>query len=318
MGLIPHAQSHSSFIAGLGVILLVWAAWMTGSNESMAKQWHQGMAQPSGQVLVLGNDAVPKAASEGRMVLVTGTPTLVQAPRDNDFNVRADSPVLARKVEMFQWHEVRGTGPLSYQQNWIDHPVDSKRFTQPSGHANTQPFPFTGRVFTASEVRLGQFILAPAIVQALPGSAHPLPVNLSKLPANLQASLRGQGNYLTTVSRSGTPHLGDLRIQWLAKPFEEVTVVAQVHGKHLRPEAGAVRGPGFEVRVGEQSLTDVFAALPLRPKTVWTWRVLYLVLALVGAVMLLRAWERPSVRAPVALATAVVLLAVVTGVAWLV
>ncbi len=42
---------------------------------------------------------------------------------------------LARKVEMFQWHETNGD-IRSYDMDWVDHPVDASKFAQPQRHEN--------------------------------------------------------------------------------------------------------------------------------------------------------------------------------------
>ncbi len=301
----------------VGIVLLLAALWLVGSNERAAADWHRGMMRHGGQVLALGPDAAPDAGLYGRTVLVTGTPEVVEPPRDRDFRVRVDTPLLERKVAMFQWREVRVGGDVSYQMDWVDHAVDSSRFEQPEGHVNAQPFPFAGKRFMAPRVRLDHFVLAPAIVRALPSPLQPVSPDFSKLPPNLQASFQVRGGMLTTSADPAHPKLGDLRVRWLAAPLEEITVVARVDGDKLVPAEGAADGRGFQVQLGQRALTDVFADLPMPPGAVWAWRVLALLLAWTGAWLVVRRWRPGRAGTMAALGAGVAVLAALAGVVWL-
>lgn len=303
------------FVAG--IVLLLAALWMLGANEHAMVNWHMGMLRHGGDVLVLGSDAAPGPGLDGRTVLVSGMPDVVEPPRDHDFHVHVDTPLLVREVAMFQWREVRVGGDVSYQQDWVDHAVDSSRFDQPAGHANTQPFPFDSQRFVAPQVRLDHFMLAPAIVQALPMPLRPVTPDFSRLPANLQASFQAYDGMLTTSTSPENPHLGDLRVHWLAMPLEVVTVVARVDGDRLGPAKGATDDEGFQVQLGQRSLTDIFADLPLPPNAVWTWRVVAWLLAWLGAWLIVRRWRPARFAVPIALAWGIAVLSVLAGAVWL-
>lgn len=301
-------------VPAIGAALLLVGLWVLGANERSAAAWHRGMARHGGNVLVLGKNASPDADQDGRQVLVTGTPEVVEPPRDRDFRMRADTSLLVRKVAMFQWHEVRVGGQVSYHQDWVDHAVDSSRFEHPERHANTQPFPFTGQTFQAPQMRLNHYTLAPAIVRALPGALQPVAPETDRLPANLQASFRTYGHVLTTSADPQHPRLGDLRVQWLARPLQTVTVVARVDGGQLVPATGA--GKGFSVQIGERSLTDIFPDLPLSPGAVRVWRVLALLLAVSGIWLVVRPRCPERLAVPMALAAGVTVLGILAGVMW--
>ncbi|HET7299132.1 MAG TPA: TMEM43 family protein [Oleiagrimonas sp.] len=309
---------RASIVSAAGIVLLLAALWLIGGNEHAAADWHQGMARHGGDVLVLGPDATPGADLDGRTVLVTGVPEVVEPPQDRDFRVHANTPLLVRKVAMFQWREVRVGGHVFYEQDWVDHPVDSSQFDQPTGHANTQPFPFRAARFLAPQVRLDHFMLAPAIIEALPVPVQPVTPDFSRLPTSLQASFRTHDGTLTTSNHPGSPHLGDLRVNWLAMPLETVTVVAQVDGDSLMPASDAADGEGFQVQLGQRSLTDIFADLPLPPEAVWAWRVVALLLAWAGMWLILRHWRPARISVPVALAGGIAVLALLAGIMWLV
>lgn len=298
----------------IGVVLMLIGLAVLGVNEYSAAAWQRGLARHGGNIVVPEAGASVDADQYGQRVLVTGVPQVVQRPRDPDFHVSADTSLLVRNVAMFQWHEVRIGNQVSYQQDWIDHPVDSSRFEQPAGHANTLALPFASERFHAAVVRLDGYVLAPTIVHALPGGVTSLQPDFSHLPANLQASFRIHGATLTTGVGQGRPQLGDLRVQWQVHPLQEITVIARVDGKRLVPAAGP--GPGFQIQLGERSLTDIFPDLPLPPSGVWAWRVLALVLTCLGTWLVLRKWLAARIAAPVALAIGVAALAVLAGIMW--
>lgn len=313
MGL--NRQADIGFVAG--IVLVLAALWMIGANEHAVADWQMGMSRHGGDVLVLGPDTTPGVDLDGQEVLVTGMPEVVEPPRDRDFRVHVDTPLLVRKVAMFQWREVRVGGQVFYEQDWVDHAVDSSHFGQPAGHANTQPFPFETARFMAPQVRLDHFMLAPTIVKALPMPLQPVTPDFSRLPANLQASFQAHGDMLSTSVNPENPQLGDLRVHWLAMPPKVVTVVARVDGDRLMPAKGAAAGEGFQVQLGQRSLTDIFADLPLPPDAVWPWRVVALLLAWLGAWLIVRRWRPAHLAVPVALAWSVAMLGALAGVMWL-
>src|SRR5690625_7604864 len=115
-------------ILEVGVVLMLIGLAVLGVNEQSAAAWQRGMARHGGSIAALGAGARSGASRhDGRRVLVTGEPQGVERPRGPDFPVSADTSLLVRKVAMFQWHEVRIGNHVSYQQDWIDHPVDSDR-----------------------------------------------------------------------------------------------------------------------------------------------------------------------------------------------
>jgi Protein of unknown function (DUF1625). len=242
------------------------------------------------------------------MARVVGTPTVVEAPTDPEFNLRADTPTLRRHVEMFQWREVRIGSNVHYEQDWVDHPLDASRFEQPAGHANPGNFPLDGKQFDAGLVQMGGFKLSPVLQRALPGS-QPVAPDMKALPANLAASFSLVGDALVTSAQPGNPRLGDLRVSWTEVPLQELTIVARIDGDRLEPAIGAGDGKGYDVEVGDMSLLDIFPDLPLPPDFVLGRQLIAVLLAALGAFLLL--WARqPGGRANPLLALALGLLAV--------
>lgn len=268
-----------------------------------------------GEVLDLGVNSPPSGGRHGAMARVVGTPTVVEAPRDPDFNLRVDTPVLVRHVEMFQWREVRFGGNVHYELDWVDHLVDADHFEEPQGHANPASFPISGKQFDAGLVRLGGFKLGPALLHAIPGTQRVTP-EPGALPENLAASFSRYRDYLVTSARPGDPRLGDLRVSWNEVPAQELTVVGRIDGDRLVAAADAADGKGYVVQVGNVPVLDIFPDLPVPPEFVLSRQILAVLLASLGAFALVSV--QSDRRDPLlAIGLGVLVVGVVASVLWL-
>jgi len=236
-------------------------------------------------VLDLGTEGRPTAGQYGSMTRVNGVPQILDAPRDPEFNVRAESPILIRHVEMFQWREITVGGSTHYELDWVDRPVDATNFAKPAGHVNPGAFPIQGRQFEAGEVKLGNFKLSTPIIRAFPGRIDIVP-DERKLPPNLAATFQRVDDKLVTSSKPSNPRLGDLRISWEAVPVQSMTVVARIDGDTLAPREVTDGDQGFDVQVGDRSLLDVLPAMPEPPQAVLLVRFAAFVLAALGGFLL--------------------------------
>jgi hypothetical protein len=159
-----------------------------------------------------------------------------------------------------------------------------------------------GRQFLAGLVRVGGFALDPVLVRALPGS-EPVAPDPAHLPANLAASFSLHGQYLTTSADPAAPRLGDVRVSWQAVPLQPVTIFARLDGNRLVPAPQADEGPGYEVQVGQRSLSDVLPDVPEPPQLTTLRRLGAMLLAAAGSFLLL--WDRRRRGTDLLLAVAV-------------
>jgi len=293
----------------LGIVLAALTERSVG-NYRLALQLH------GGGVVDLGHSMEPQDGLQGRMVRISGTPRVVEAPYDSDFNQQAATPVLSRHVWMFQWRELRLGGNVTYELDWAATPQDSSRFTQPKGHANPGPFPIASKRFDAGSVELGGYKLDAALVHALPDSEPVAPV-VKALPANLAASFSLQDGALVTSANPGNPRLGDLQVSWSAVPLQEVTVIARVDGDHLVAVPNAVDGDGYEVNVGDSTLLDMRPDIAAQPVLVWPRRLLAVLLATLGMGLLLRQQDATRIDPRVALGGGLLVVGVIAAIPWL-
>ncbi|HEY8585878.1 MAG TPA: TMEM43 family protein [Rhodanobacter sp.] len=270
----------------VGALLVLAGIGLSALTAESLIDYHNAATHHGGEIVDLGANARPQAGQHGTMARIVGTPTVVEAPHDPDFNLPVSTPVLVRHVEMFQWREVRVANRVHYELDWVDHLLDASRFEVPRGHANPGAFPLSGKRFDAGLVQVGGFKLGPALLHALPGSERVMP-RISAMPANLAATFTPYQDYLVTSTRPGEPRLGDVRVSWTAVPLQEVTVVGRIDGDRLLAATDAADGKGYMVQVGDVPVMDIFPDLPSPPGFVWGGRLLAILLAALGAFILL-------------------------------
>jgi hypothetical protein len=307
--------TRALLLRGGGAVLLIAGLGLAAITERSLLLHHLAAVRHGGDVVEAGTQG-PQPGLHGSMVLVSGTPEVVEAPRDGDFNLSVSTPVLDRSVEMFQWREVRVGTDVHYELDWSDQLQDAGKFEQPRGHANPKAFPLQSQRFVAGMVRVGGFVLGPLLVHALPG-AQPVTPDPSRLPANLAASFSVYHDYLTTSVDPGSPRLGDVRVSWQAVPVQPVTIFARLDGDRLVRASQADDGQGYQVQVGERSLSDVLPDVPDPPEFTTARRWGAILLAALGAFLLL--WERRRSLGDVVLALAVGVTAIgaVSCASWL-
>jgi len=268
-----------------GGLLLIIGMILAAVTEKDLIDHHDAIMRHGGEVLDLGSNAQPEAGQHGALARISGVPQVVQQPRDPDFNLQVDAPVLIRQVEMFQWREVDVGGQVHYELDWVDHPLDASRFKHPDGHTNPGAFPIEGHRFDAGQVRVAGFILSPQLLQALPGSQPVLP-DMRHLPVNLAASFSLSGNTLLTSASPNSPQLGDLRVSWEAVPLQTVTVFARIDGDQLVPTSDSANEKVYSIEVGDRAMSDVLSDVPPPPPFASTRLIDAMLLAMVGALLL--------------------------------
>jgi len=88
------------------------------------------------------------------------------------------------------------------------------------------------------------------------------------------------------------PHLGDLCVSWGVVPLQQLTIVGRLDGARLGAATDAADGKGYQVQVGDVPLLDLFPDLPVPPEFVMTWRIVSVLLAALGTLVLLSAQHR--------------------------
>lgn len=306
--------TRALLLRGGGAVLLIAGLGLAAVTERGLLVHHLAAVRHGGDVVQAGSHG-PQPGQHGSMMLVSGTPQVIEAPHDADFNLTVSTPILSRRVEMFQWREVHVGSDVHYELDWSDELQDTGKFEQPRGHANPGTMPLRSQSFPAGKVQVGGFTLGPLLLHALPGTQVVAP-DPSRLPANLAASFSLYHDYLTTSVDPGSPRLGDVRVSWQAVPVQPVTIFARLDGDRL-VRASQADDQGYQLQVGERSLSDVLPDVPDPPEFTTARRGGAILLAALGAFLLL--WERRRHIGDVAMALAVGVTAIgaVSCASWL-
>src|SRR5690242_20337172 len=282
------AEARKLAMKIVGAVLIVAGLLLIGSTEHADRLRAMGEDALGGFVL-RGTAAQPGPSSDGQLVFVSGPVQVAKPALDAQFNVSAKVVALVRKVEMFQWHETNGD-IRSYDMDWVDHPVDASKFAQPQRHENPGAFPFDAARFDSGDVRVGGFRLGPKLVERIPGPEDFTP-DLRTLPANMAATLQVHDGMLVSSTDPDHPRLGDLRVSWKQIAPKALTVLARAQGGELVESTDAAGQSLSQVQIGERGLSDVVPDAAPRPRFAWARRVLALLFAWAGMMLLLPAWR---------------------------
>lgn len=291
MDLRKGTSMHALVLNVIGALLVLAGVGLVATTARGLLNYRAAASRHGGEVINLGGDMRPEAGQHGHMVRLVGTPTVVEAPRDPEFNLRVNTPVLLRHVEMFQWREVRIGNGVHYEMDWVDRPLDASHFKEPAGHANPASFPISGKQFDAGLVQMGGFKLDPVLLHALPGSQQVTP-DTKSLPENLAASFTLYQDHLVTSAHPDDPRLGDVRVSWDEVPLQQLTIVGRLDGDRILAATEAADGKGYDVQLGDVPLLDMFPDLPVPPEWVLSRQIFAVLLAGLGAFLLLCAQRR--------------------------
>lgn len=169
--------------------------------------------------------------NEGRHLRIVGNLAVDKPPRDPQLGVAADTPILFRHAEMYQWREQCAGGNCRYATEWSAQPIDSHKFRTPAGHENPAS-PFASARFVAGEIHLGAFTTDPELA-ATQLNAVDFPVQVASLPPNLAASFHDVDGVLYAGGDPAHPVVGALRVSYRIMPIGAVTLTGVQRGAKL-------------------------------------------------------------------------------------
>ncbi|MEO8459553.1 MAG: TMEM43 family protein [Dokdonella sp.] len=209
--------------------VLIWSRWTCCAPGSPSIDSRSLESAP----LAVAADHIDPA-NEGHLVTITGIATATDKARDPQLGISADALILIRSVQMFQWREqCTAAGACSYRQEWAETPIASNAFREPATHANPEAFPFSSARFSAPSIKLGAFVVDPALVLHEDPVTHAYAVTAAELPPNLAASFREFEGVLTTSNATDEPAIGDLRVSYRTVAPGELSVTGTQRGDRL-------------------------------------------------------------------------------------
>ncbi|MBX7222507.1 MAG: TMEM43 family protein [Blastocatellia bacterium] len=224
-----------------GICMFVIAFPVLFLNEHNAAKTAQGLEEGAGSVVHVAADQI-NSSNEGKLVHLTGNVTVAAPISDPEFGISVKGLKLRRKVEMYQWKEVKksekekNTGGSSttttsydYQREWAPEVIRSNDFRLPSGHQNPTTMPFQTIAVTAENPKVGEFLMDAAVVEKL-DKFEPVPIEketLTQVPAVLRGNLKTSQGMLYWGTSPDAPKIGDLRISFEVVKPDTISVVAK-------------------------------------------------------------------------------------------
>ena len=152
-------KSLVGVLIGLVMLIVAPVALVWGELWYVTQTRFLGRARDSTVANVTTSEL--RRSLDGRLVHMAGAITTVRGCADADTGVKDDGAVrLARKVEVYQWHEDRDESKeettFRYELRWSEEDIDSSEFEQPTGHRNPpRAKPLYSQPINAPDARLG-------------------------------------------------------------------------------------------------------------------------------------------------------------------
>lgn len=145
---------------------------------------------------------------------------------DSTFNIKIKSPILIRKVEMYQWEEdCDEDNNCSYDKEWSSSAISSSGFR--AGH-NNPPMPYESESFYSNNVTLGDFQLSKDNLSYI--SPNKALVLTTVDATNNQLQL--YNNYLYKGNPNNT-QIGDVRISFKYLDAKSICVLGVQSGNNI-------------------------------------------------------------------------------------
>ena len=207
----------------IGIVLL-W--WNEGNNVRNIKT----TAEMDKVVVDIKSDKVD-SANEGKLIATYGEVINEQEMFDEEFNVKVQSPIMKRIVEVYQWEEDSDTDEdghttYSYKKVWDTDIIDSGNFHD-KNKVNPKTKPYEDKIYTSDDVKVGAFSLTSEQISSL--STNESYSNFDSEVAST-LNLTSSGKYLTTSKNLDNPAVGDVRISFVYNNSKDLSVLAVQSG----------------------------------------------------------------------------------------
>lgn len=257
----------------VGIILLLagsaglfWNEWRSASRTATLLAGERS-------VVSLAVDAVPTVPPAG-LVHLAGEARASETIVDGLFPVRSDGLRLDRTVEMYQWREHReGSGDdreYRYERVWAEGRIPSERFRAGGTRVNPAPPPFASERRYPTEVSIGAFGVAPALVGLLPAS-EPIVVSGAS-DVHVGSELYRAASAAFSNSRQSSPAIGDVRVRFQAVPAGPISVLGGIDGSVV-DRWTAPNGKSIAMASPGSTTAEAMLAAAYRSNALATWGI---------------------------------------------
>jgi hypothetical protein len=276
-------ESFAALFIGLGIVLL--CAVLLTCNEGNNVKKIRAYAEAE-KVLVETGSARLNGDNQGKLVAIQGELTFT-AVADPVYRIGANSFVIKRNVEMYQWKETTITNTdedgnvtytYTYNKVWNDSAIDSSPFNDKEKKNPAWPSDegYRSAVIYADDIMLGDFNPPGRLAAVTPVAP----------PDNAPEGMYRSGNYFT--SYSGEPDIGAIRVSWQTNTAKSASVLGVQSGNNITSYT-AKNGTGvFRFSAGIVTGSAMINSLKESNKAAaMAFRIILSILICVGFIMML-------------------------------
>lgn len=212
--------------------------------------WSEGRAVKRADDLKSGKGAVVSVAADkinaknkNKLVHMTGNVKVDETLTDSTFGVSQKAVKLERRVEMYQWVEVKTSTKkkrgkrikkYKYKKEWKSSYQNSDNFKDSKARSEKKnpEMKYAKQEFAAQNATLGAFKLSPAAIGKLSGTKK---MSLDAVPSKIKDNERFKldSGSLYYGKNPSDPSLGDLRITYYVAKPEVISIIARQNGERL-------------------------------------------------------------------------------------
>jgi len=277
-------NSFGAIFIGIAVAIICLIA--LGCNEGRSVKNIRAYDE-FGKNLIETGSAQVNPANDGKLVAIRGSLTFSPVT-DSAYRVTADSFVLVRIVEMYQWQEEkRGSSTdeqvtYTYTGTWRSEPINSGRFVDQS-FAN-KPWPsdsaFQKNAVYADDAQLGDFRITPEQLSKLRADVYLEVPESTPLPSGFRRS--ADGRYIHNGNLQN-PEIGDLRISFVLSEVKRASMLGRQQGNAIVSYVSKNGTRIDRMFAGEISGADMVDQLQAENKVItWFLRIFLAVLVCIG------------------------------------
>lgn len=215
----------------VGIVLLLGGIGLLWWNEQNNVKNIKNVKELRDQVIDVSSASV-KNEFEGKLIATNG-----KLDYNNDtitdslFGVNAQTPVLVRTVEVYQWVESSetkdDTTTYTYSKEWSEKLIDSSDFNTPSGHENPAVKKYESERFETEEtLKVGAYSLISNFKKLLSADKT---VGIDET-LTLPEGYKIYNKYITNSEVVDSPVVGDIRISYTQADYSDVSVLGKQIG----------------------------------------------------------------------------------------
>lgn len=222
-------NSFSGIIVGI-IILFGGIAFLWWNEQNNVKNI-KNVKELRDQVIDVSSSKVDDKY-EGKLIATNGKLEYNNATISDDvFKVSAETPVLVRTVEYYQWVEDSETSDdkttYTYSKEWSEKIIDSEDFNTKEGHENNFNVKYESERFETEEtLKVGAFSLISDFKKLLSADSNVAIDENIELPEGYKI----YNKYITSSADVENPQVGDVRVSYTKNSYKEVSVLGKQTG----------------------------------------------------------------------------------------